>query len=194
MNRMFRQSSAIEGATSQSSAAAIDETPCPVAELAREAQAIYDAYTPIEVAEYQLTDEEDNHPQKIYLKLQTKALADRQENTEERASHLLASSAVGAMFQLGLISYWAESIHEWVPADCEEGRRCKEWMKGIDRMLYSVQAYIQKVSGENPDEACGEAYLSRRLNPHRLINEALAAGNDQPATPRQRNIRSKSHA
>ena len=145
-------------------------TPCPVAELARDAQANTDAYERAEMADHGAA-----HDRKVDLNLQREALIDGLAGIEERASHLLANSGAGAMFQLHLISSWADSIHSYVPENSERARECDEWMKGIRRVLCSVQAYIERVSAENPDDACGEYYMCRRLNPHRLINEALAA-------------------
>lgn len=195
MNAMFRQPFAPEAANGRDLAAAIDETPCPVAELARDAQANINADERAEAAEGELRDDEADPYRKDDLEMQREALWDSRENIQERASHLLAKSGAGAMFQLHLISSWANSLYSRTPDDCEQARESKELLKSIQRMLYSVQAYIEKVSGKNPDDACGEHYMPRRYNPHRLINEALAAGDDQPANgPRQHNNGNKTHA
>ena len=145
-------------------------TPCPVAELARNAQANTDAFEHAELAVHGAAQD-----RKVDLGLQKEALVEDLRGIEERASHLLASSGAGAMFQLHLIASWADCINTWVPEHSDHARDCDEFMKGIRRMLYSAQAYIETVSAENPDDACGEYYMSRRLNPHRLIKEALAA-------------------
>lgn len=137
---------------------------CQVAELAQEAQAVIDAHDHVERME--------NPDLKRDLKIT--ALTEKLDGIEMSASYLAAKSAIGAMFQLCLIDNFAELLGSVGPTDSDECREREESREAIRRMCYSVLAYISAESGENPDDACGEYFLSRELNPHQIIEAAIS--------------------
>ena len=46
--------------------------------------------------------------------------------------------------------------------------------KAVDRMCYSIRDFLVSIIGANPEDGCGDYYMSERSNPHHLIEDAIS--------------------
>jgi hypothetical protein len=109
----------------------------------------------------------------VVLTVQMRVLSEKLEGIENAASHFPANSATGALFQLSLIHSMADLIESWIPEDSERADAGTEARKAIDRMCYSIRDFIASKTGANPEDGCGDYYMSESYNPHRLIEDAI---------------------
>jgi hypothetical protein len=91
------------------------------------------------------------------------------DSLKDRASYLLAESALGALFQLVMIHDIANDL-ETAGSD---GRRYHDIEQAIYRMACSVATFIEGSTGARREDACGDYYMSRRIDPHNKIKRAL---------------------
>jgi hypothetical protein len=137
---------------------------CPVAVVAQQARVVVYSMdgamtSPSKSAGNDMTQQRDT------------ALYHRLLGLQDYATHLETKTALGAMFQIHQILYLAERIESWVPEDSERAFACEADLKAIERMVYSLSAFIETTTGANPDDACGEYYMPRDGNPHELARE-----------------------
>jgi hypothetical protein len=92
------------------------------------------------------------------------------DSLKDRASYLLAESALGALFQLAMIHDIANDL-ETAGSD---GRRYNDIEQAIYRMACSVATFIERSTGARREDACGDYYMSKRVDPHNTIKRALA--------------------
>jgi hypothetical protein len=138
---------------------------CPVAALLPEARqligamgAFADAETPAERGE-RLRQEGFQQAAHLFM-----------DSLKDRASYLQAESALGALFQLAMIHDIANDLE----TAADDGRRYHDIEQGIYRMVCSVANFIEHSMGARREDACGDYYMSKRIDPHNTIKRALA--------------------
>jgi hypothetical protein len=82
----------------------------------------------------------------------------------DRATDLIAASAEGALYQLALVSSETDSF----VADQLNEYEVRAAVRKIDRLLYSIRAFIEAQTGTPMEPAISDYFMSPRLNPHRL--------------------------
>ena len=92
------------------------------------------------------------------------------DSLKDRASYLLAESALGALFQLAMIHDIANDLE----TAGNDGRRYHDIEQAIYRMACSVANFIEHSMGARREDACGDYYMSKRIDPHNTIKRALA--------------------
>jgi len=92
------------------------------------------------------------------------------DSLKDRASYLQAESALGALFQLAMIHDIANDLE----TAGDEGRRYHDIEQAIYRMSCSVATFIEHSTGARREDACGDYYMSKRIDPHNKIKRALA--------------------
>ncbi len=92
------------------------------------------------------------------------------DSLKDRASYLQAESALGALFQLAMIHDIATDLE---PA-ADDDRRYHDIEQAIYRMACSVANFIEHSMGSRREDACGDYYMSKRIDPHNTIKRALA--------------------
>jgi hypothetical protein len=162
---------------------------CPVAALADEAQRLIDAYNAVDVAEGAAQSEAPKDlEKKIHLENINNATHDYLAGVLDRASFLRATSAKGALFQIGIASSFVGTLDSLVsearrlgdrrPPQAymlvREEEKADSLQKAIDRMLYSIACYIESVGDARLEDACGDYFMSRAVNPHSYVDEAFA--------------------
>jgi hypothetical protein len=99
---------------------------------------------------------------------------------------LRAASAKGALFQLSLLA----SVVDELQTDAEAGRAetsPADWRADsppaafakANRLLYSVAGYLEAVSGVTIEDAGGDFWMARRLNPFDHLSAALALAEEE---------------
>jgi len=153
--------------TIQIEAAAIpkpESKPCPVAALAREAAIVIVREDTVDNESLRLANDAKRENHRMM-----QALYDQRKWLEEHASHLFATSGEGALFQLGILHSAARALD-----DCSDDQQeVAELMKLIDRIAYSLLAFIEASTGTKFDEICRDFYLPDRLNPYLQVSEAI---------------------
>jgi hypothetical protein len=92
------------------------------------------------------------------------------DSLKDRASYLQAESALGALFQLVMIHDIANDLE----TAADDGRRYHDIEQAIYRMACSVANFIEHSTGTRREDACGDYYMSKRIDPHNKIKRALA--------------------
>jgi hypothetical protein len=92
------------------------------------------------------------------------------DSLKDRASYLQAESALGALFQLAMIHDIANDLE----TAADDGRRYNDIEQAIYRMACSVANFIEHSMGARREDACGDYYMSKRIDPHNKIKRALA--------------------
>jgi Tfp pilus assembly protein PilX len=136
---------------------------CPVARLGAETQAITDTIT-------RLQAESHNAPAHA-----RSALRDRERDLNERldaltaaAAYEVATSLDGALFQLMLMRSLADGLNG---QDDDEAERT---MRQIDSLAYAI-ARTFEAHGADREQVNGEYYMSRRFDPHSVVETQSAA-------------------
>ena len=148
---------------------------CPVAALIAEADSLIDAYAAADAAHGEaVRDPKTDERQRAAFRhdTQIKLTFDYLEGVKHRASFLKATSARGALFQLCLINSLTSDLETYA-ADEDRGNAI-EAEHAITRMLYSIAGFIEHETGEKMEDACGDYFMSRRLNPHAIVAAATA--------------------
>ncbi|MFG1414060.1 hypothetical protein V5G24_23445 [Xanthobacter sp. VTT E-85241] len=148
----------------------VHTTQCPLLPVIQEVRALSAAWDRALVRRSRA-----GHAAQIAIDAQMEAISDVQDCLVARASQLLPESAVGAMFHIHLISYLAELVEDRIPQDSEREQEALEMIKRIKTMCYAVRTYIEHTSGARAEDALGEYYMARELDPHVLVEGALAA-------------------
>ncbi len=93
------------------------------------------------------------------------------------AAEVQASSLEGAMVQIML----AHAEADVMAASTEESNEAQ--MRTISKLLYSVLTALERLAGVPREELGGEAYLTRELDPHKLVAdvEHLATADESEA-------------
>jgi uncharacterized protein (DUF1778 family) len=94
-------------------------------------------------------------------------LSDQRYALEAMAAQIQAGSLEGAMVQIML----AHAEADVMAASTEESSEAS--MRTISKLLYSALAAIEQATGVPREEVAGEAYLTRELDPHALVEEAM---------------------
>lgn len=147
--------------------APIPATACPVERLAGELARVIKAL-------YRTDDEiiaAAPHRQ-FELEPRWTALNDRRAALEEAISHERATSPMGAMVQVMLVRLTATDLDE--PED----------VRRIERLVTSVAGFLEAGGGLGAAETLAGYYLPARLDPHRLVGDAVA-GCEASSTDRQ---------
>ena len=87
----------------------------------------------------------------------------------ERATHLRAASPGGVLFQLALINDFADMLRRDSSRTADTRNQL---YSAIQRMLYSVIAWVEKNTAEKSGDVC-DYYLPPERNPHVVIERAL---------------------
>ena len=148
---------------------------CPVAALIAEADSLIDAYASADAAhgEAVRTPETDERKRAAFrLETQEKLTSVYLDGVKHRASFLKATSARGALFQLCLINSLTSDLETYA-ADEYRGNAI-EAEHAITRMLYSIAGFIERETGEKMEDACGDYFMARRIDPHAIVAAALA--------------------
>ena len=148
---------------------------CPVAALIPEAESLIDAYAAADAAHSEaVRDPKTDERQRAAFRLDTqiKLTSVYLEGVKHRASYLKATSARGALFQLCLINALTCDLETYA-AD-EDSGNAAEAEHAINRMLYSIAGFIEHETGEKMEDASGDYFMARRINPHRIVAAALA--------------------
>jgi hypothetical protein len=127
---------------------------CPVATLAAEAVALIEAHDQLE--------ERTDRTEAWSLKLL--ALSDQIEQLERLAATHRATSGTGALFQLHVLCTLTDAVTSWTPEGPEQVA-ARSHFETIQRLCYSLQGFIEQMSGTRPEAAGSDHYLSRRGNP-----------------------------
>jgi hypothetical protein len=63
--------------------------------------------------------------------------------------------------------------------DCNDDRQeVAELMKLIDRIAYSLFAFIEASTGTKIDDVCRDFYMADRLNPYLQVSKALSGAKE----------------
>lgn len=143
----------------------------PVAEIGRRIVAIRAAIDSNEKASHDAGFTEQQRLEDEYL-----ALSDTCAALEVRASHLQASSLVGAMLQLILVRDTVDEVLGFLVG--EDRSAASEFRRRVDRLSYSILDVLAASSGVDPAEVGGDWYMAPRFNPHlwvgKVVPEALS--------------------
>ncbi|HMK89135.1 MAG TPA: hypothetical protein VK446_05825 [Methylocystis sp.] len=107
------------------------------------------------------------------FKLQTDEIHRLKDSTLDRASQFPAASAKGVLFEICIASYYVDDPD----ALCCSGpspKQATELKKSIDRMLYSIAAFIEGATGARMEDACSGYFFERRHSPHGAVAKAMA--------------------
>jgi hypothetical protein len=147
---------------------------CRVAQLQQDAALVIDAYSR---CDKQVAD--SGGEKSVLLEMQMRVLNEKREGIENAASIFPATSAIGALFQISLINGLVDLIESFVPENSKHAGKCEDARKAVVCMCYSIRDFLVSVTDVNPEDGCGDYYMSDRYNPHRLIAAAI----DQEALP-----------
>ena len=144
---------------------------CPVAALAAEVRAVTAALDRNE-------DEQGRVGRRgagmVHLEQVNRLLEDRRGAIEEAAAQRRATSAEGVLFQLALVLDAAGQIESYTKDrhSTEVERACRQ----LAGLVHSVARFLEREAGLDREEAFGDWYLSRDLDPPATVEAALAAG------------------
>jgi hypothetical protein len=143
-------------------------SPCRVAQLKHEAALVIDAHSRCDkqVAE-------SGGEKSVLLEKQMRVLNEKLKGIEDAASIFPATSAIGALFQISLINSLVDLIDSFVPENSKHAGTSDDAQKAIVRMCYSIRDFLVSATDVNPEDGCGDYYMSDRYNPHRLIAAAI---------------------
>jgi hypothetical protein len=91
-------------------------------------------------------------------------------SVEMRSSFVSTKSARGALFQLCVLADFVDELSGHIVPNEE----AKEVAMAMRRLIYSIAGFIEHRTGEICEEACGEFYMSQRLNPFSIVDAALS--------------------
>ncbi|MGO8738783.1 hypothetical protein [Rhodoblastus sp.] len=154
--------------TVSASATGLPDASCRVEQLQREAAVLIKAHA---IADRKKVSD---RTASVILDMRMRVLSEKLDGIESAASFFPANSATGALFQLSLIHSMADVIQSWIPEDSERAEAGTEARQAISRMCYSIRDFIVAQTGANPEDGCGDYYMSESYNPHRLIEDAIA--------------------
>lgn len=137
---------------------------CPVEELGSEARQILAALMAADDA--LLQDGPEAHAKH---EEEGEILVRHLQGIAERATHLRAASPAGVLFQLALINDFADLLRR----DANRAADVSDQLhSAIQRMLYSIIAWIEENTGAKAGDVC-DYYLPPERNPHPVIERAL---------------------
>jgi hypothetical protein len=156
---------------------------CPVAPLADEAKRLHAAYV---AAEERLDVAVSNI---VQLEAARVAAFAFRLGLENRATFLRAASAKGALFQLSLLGSVIDDLAGCIPPKPPTTKAVDDWrpdavgaaIDKANRLLYSVAGYLETSGGIDLEDAIGDFWLARRLDPFDHLREALAFGGEEEA-------------
>ena len=160
--------------TVSASVTGLPDPPCRVGQLAQDAALIIDAYARADRKKAAEGSEQND----VILEMQMRVLNEKLDGIENAASFFPATSATGALFQLSLINHAVDLLESWVPEDSEHAGESDDARRAIVRMCYSIRDFVVSRTGANPEDGCGDYYMSERYNPHRLITAAIDSEDD----------------
>ena len=148
---------------------------CPVAILARENAALGAAHDAADDAAIAIRKAKDPEAaQKIMrLERQGEAISARRVALQSYAANLPATSAEGALFQLGMIANLVDTLFSWLP---EKGERRKELEREeaeVQMMLRGLVAYVERSARVNLSDTPA-ACMFEEGAPHAEFAEAIA--------------------
>jgi hypothetical protein len=138
-------------------ASRVELNECPVAALAHEAAGLRRVIDRLERQEAVLKDSE-----RVAIGMQIQALYGRFYGIEDQATHLVATSTKGALYQCLVLFSLTDA---WGKGKSEHKSK---------RMLFSLRTFLESAAAERIDGALGAYYMRAIINPHFLIAEALA--------------------
>jgi len=141
---------------------------CPVAALAREAAIISERENQLDVASLSLTG-----GAKCENKHLNERLYDRRHLLEEQASHMLAQSGLGALYQVALIHDAAHDLFDNMECKGLELWRARQAFNRIDHMAYSLLAFIEAATGAKSEDFGVENCMPAASNPHLQLAKAI---------------------
>jgi hypothetical protein len=145
---------------------------CPVAALLPEARQLIGAMDAL--SDYKMPDDRS---EQLRQEGYTEAAHLFMDSLKDRASYLQAESALGALFQLAMIHDIANDLE----TAGDDGRRYHDIEQAIYRMACSVANFIERSTGARREDACGDYYMSKRIDPHNKIKRALALAEAEAA-------------
>jgi hypothetical protein len=145
---------------------------CPVAALLPEARQLIGVMDVF--ADYKMPEDRG---EQFRLEGYTEAAHLFMDSLKDRASYLQAESALGALFQLAMIHDIANDLE----TAGDVGRRYHDIEQAIYRMACSVANFIEHSTGARREDACGDYYMSKRIDPHNKIKRALALAEAEAA-------------
>jgi hypothetical protein len=148
---------------------------CPVAALIPETQSLIDAYCAADSARLEarrLPKADDVWKPEFRHDDQMSRTHDYLDGVRARASYLKATSARGALFQLCLINALTCDLETYGAEN--DNRDADAAEHAINRMLYSLAEFIERETGEKVENACGDYFMGRNINPHEIVAEAMA--------------------
>jgi hypothetical protein len=141
------------------------ETTCPVADMAREVEALWTAFLANDRRVVKLKDGQEHDR----LELENEHLVDRRDALEElaactpaRGRHVPAHG--GQSRSRGHGELPRGGVGE------EVNRYCRQ----VDGCLYSVLRLLEELSGTPAEEVGAKHYMSRAFDPHAMLTAALA--------------------
>jgi hypothetical protein len=106
----------------------------------------------------------------------------KMEGLAKYATHLRTKSIKGALLQIGLLRSNLEMLQNLVEALSNDSKaealaqvEAQELYDSSDRMLWSLVQCLEFMGDERIENACGNMFMNRRLNPHKILDEALSA-------------------
>lgn len=156
--------------TISASATGLPESPCRVAQLQQDAAIVINAYGLNDRKEVA----EGADKKSVILDMRMRVLSEKLDGIEKAATVFPATSPKGALFQLSLIHSLVDLIESWVPDNSKHADASTDARQAVDRMCYSIRDFIVSMTGANPEDGCGDYYMSERYNPHHLIKDAIA--------------------
>jgi hypothetical protein len=144
---------------------------CPVAVLAREFSRIVATERDLDEVYRHLDD-----AAKRVNRRREDLVIDRREFIEGHASHLIAKSGLGALFQLNLL---LNAIHDFRDLDLGPVEKEEHFLR-IDRIAYSLLDFITGGAGTDAGFPL-DFYMPDRLNPHVQLDKAINGMKDDVA-------------
>jgi hypothetical protein len=153
-------------------AALVDEARRLIAAYSAADKKSFDANTAFNAAEMsndKESIEKTRRDEQLYDRMQdqTRAFLD---SVEMRSSFVLTKSARGALFQLCVLADFVDELSGHIVPNEE----AKEVAVAMRRLIYSVAGFIEHTTGESCEKACGDFYMSQRLNPFSTVDAALS--------------------
>jgi hypothetical protein len=139
---------------------------CPVAVLAREFSRIVATESALAEAYLHL----DTASKKSKIRQCENIVIDHREFIESHASHLIAKSGLGALFQLNLL---LNAIHDFRHFDLSQAGKEEHFLR-IDRIAYSLRDFIVASAGTDADGFPLDFYMTDELNPRLQLAKAIS--------------------
>lgn len=139
--------------------------PCPMADLARQATALWDALARADTGRRTAASASEE----MRFEREERALYDALWGLEEQASHAQAQSIEGAMFAILLVRAEFGMLEACERDDFETPERHRR----VVRLLYSALRALEAASGTPAEEVGAVHYMSRELDPFAMTAAAL---------------------